>query len=279
MDSVAPMSNDLPVYVVHWNAPEWVKSTTDAFLASTIATRVTVIDNGPDDTPLALDVRVRVVRSGANLGYAGGANLGIAEWLAGDAELCVDRVSRRTARTRRVGAARRRGRRVARVRRHRPGSGRQRRVWAVLATTARVTDVAWASGTCLLLRRTCIEVVGGFDVEFGSYGEDVDLCYRAREAGWKVGCIRGVRVKGVGSVDHGFRTQMYVNQVRMRAKHAGSRQSGEDARRVPRAGRRRRVSLARATRSRVAPTGGRAGAGGPRARRVCSGIASACSPD
>ena len=83
------MSNALPVYVVHWNAPDWARSTTGSILDSTIATRVTVVDNGPYDRPLVLDERVRVVRSGGNLGYAGGANLGIADWLAGDADLCV----------------------------------------------------------------------------------------------------------------------------------------------------------------------------------------------
>jgi GT2 family glycosyltransferase len=219
------MSNGLPVYVVHWNARDWVKSTTESFLASTIATRVTVIDNGPDDAPLVLDSRVRVIRSGTNLGYAGGANLGITDWLAEDAEFCVvachdvqlepdvlERLVAVAGEFHEYGV-------IA------PEPGKNVTGGPLLGTTSRVTDVAWASGTCLLLRRTCIEVIGPFDAEFGSYGEDVDLCYRAREAGWKVGCVRGVTVKGAGSVNRGFRTQMYVNQVRLRAKHAGSRKA------------------------------------------------------
>jgi GT2 family glycosyltransferase len=219
------MPNGLPVYVVHWNARDWVKSTTESFLASTIETRVTVIDNGPDDTPLAVDARVRIIRSGANLGYAGGANLGIADWLAGDADFCIvachdvqlepDSLERLVAL---AGELRDYGVLA-------PAPGENVAGGPVLATTSRVTDVAWASGTCLLLRRTCIEVIGPFDAEFGSYGEDIDLCYRAREAGWKVGYARGVTVRGAGSVNRGFRTQMYVNQVRLRAKHAGSRKA------------------------------------------------------
>lgn len=224
-DTVGPMSSGLPVYVVHWNAPEWVKSTTESFLASTIATRVTVVDNGPGDTPPVLDARVRVIRSGANLGYAGGANLGIADWLGGDAELCViachdvelgpDTLQQLVAA---AGDFPDYGV-IA------PEPGENVAGGPVLATTSRLTDVAWASGTCLLLRRDCVEAVGRFDADFGSYGEDVDLCYRAREAGWNVGFVNGARVNGAGSADRGFRTQMYVNQVRLRAKHAGSRKA------------------------------------------------------
>src|SRR5437870_3097977 len=83
------MQRELPVYVVHWNAPEWVASTCESFLASTIPVCVTVIDNGPYTRDLVLDERVRVVRSGGNLGYAGGANLGVVDWLSGSADLCV----------------------------------------------------------------------------------------------------------------------------------------------------------------------------------------------
>jgi N-acetylglucosaminyl-diphospho-decaprenol L-rhamnosyltransferase len=57
-----------------------------------------------------------------------------------------------------------------------------------------------ASGTCLILRRTCIEQVGLFDEQFGSYVEDVDLGLRAREAGWSVRKIPEARASGVGSV-------------------------------------------------------------------------------
>ncbi len=222
MGSVPEMAIGLPVYVVHWNAPDWVKSTTDAFVASTIATRVTVIDNGPAGVPLALDARVRIVGTGGNLGYAGGANLGIADWLEGDAEFCViachDVTLAPDALERLVATAVDLGEYGVVA----PEPGENVASGPVLATTARITDVAWASGTCLLLRRGCIEDIGGFDEEFGSYGEDVDLCYRARAAGWKVGVVPGVAARGAGSANPGFRTQMYVNQVRLRAKHAGT---------------------------------------------------------
>ncbi len=46
--------------------------------------------------------------------------------------------------------------------------------------------VDWATGCCLLVRRACWEQLGGFDRDFFLYYEDVDLCRRARTAGWTV---------------------------------------------------------------------------------------------
>ena len=42
------------------------------------------------------------------------------------------------------------------------------------------------SGSCMLMRKACLDQVGGFDEQFFLYGEDVDLCYRIKQSGWKV---------------------------------------------------------------------------------------------
>jgi GT2 family glycosyltransferase len=46
--------------------------------------------------------------------------------------------------------------------------------------------VPWVTGCCLLLRRDCLEQLGGLDSDFFLYYEDVDLCQRARAQGWSV---------------------------------------------------------------------------------------------
>lgn len=46
--------------------------------------------------------------------------------------------------------------------------------------------VPWVTGCCLLARRACLEQLDGLDESFFLYYEDVDLCRRARAAGWEV---------------------------------------------------------------------------------------------
>ena len=43
----------------------------------------------------------------------------------------------------------------------------------------------WMLGAFLLLRRSMLEGIGGWDGGFRHYGEDIDLCYRAAKAGWE----------------------------------------------------------------------------------------------
>jgi N-acetylglucosaminyl-diphospho-decaprenol L-rhamnosyltransferase len=46
--------------------------------------------------------------------------------------------------------------------------------------------VDWLSGAALWLRRTALDVVGGWDERYFMYLEDTDLCWRLRRAGWKI---------------------------------------------------------------------------------------------
>ncbi len=48
----------------------------------------------------------------------------------------------------------------------------------------REREAGWLSGSCLLLRRSAFEDVGGFDPGYFMYFEDVDLCDRLAKHGW-----------------------------------------------------------------------------------------------
>ncbi|MGH3126373.1 MAG: glycosyltransferase family 2 protein [Gaiellaceae bacterium] len=43
----------------------------------------------------------------------------------------------------------------------------------------------WMLGAFLLMRRTMLEEIGGWDAGFRHYCEDIDLCYRAAQSGWE----------------------------------------------------------------------------------------------
>lgn len=55
-----------------------------------------------------------------------------------------------------------------------------------LKTDCKKREVGWLSAACLLTRREALEEAGLFDERFFLYFEDIDLCYRIREHGWKL---------------------------------------------------------------------------------------------
>ncbi len=50
-------------------------------------------------------------------------------------------------------------------------------------------DIAWVLGASIIVRRTIVEILNGFDERFFLYGEDLDLCLMVRKAGWHIGFI------------------------------------------------------------------------------------------
>lgn len=69
-------------------------------------------------------------------------------------------------------------------------------------------DADWVSGACMLVRRRAWEEIGGFDPRYFMYLEDVDLCWRAGRAGWRVGFVpaaRVVHIQGVSAARHPYR--------------------------------------------------------------------------
>lgn len=65
-------------------------------------------------------------------------------------------------------------------------------------------DVDWLCGSFLLIRRECLDQVGGLDERFFVYGEDIDWCLRARQAGWKVRFWPGAAMVHLGSASRPF---------------------------------------------------------------------------
>lgn len=47
-------------------------------------------------------------------------------------------------------------------------------------------DVFWASGACMLVRSDVFRKLGGFDADFFAHMEEIDFCWRAQLAGYKI---------------------------------------------------------------------------------------------
>jgi GT2 family glycosyltransferase len=78
---------------------------------------------------------------------------------------------------------------------------RARRKYQVVRGRAR-RRVPWVTGCCLLLRRACLQDLGGLDEGYFLYYEDVDLCRRAWRRGWSVWYEPALRVTHHGPL-HG----------------------------------------------------------------------------
>jgi GT2 family glycosyltransferase len=49
-----------------------------------------------------------------------------------------------------------------------------------------VREVFWATGACLFIRAECYHLVGGFDEDFFAHMEEIDLCWRLKNRGYKI---------------------------------------------------------------------------------------------
>lgn len=57
-----------------------------------------------------------------------------------------------------------------------------------------VIEIDSINGAFLFISRKCLEEIKGFDPVFFFYGEDIDLCLRAKKRGYKIGVLRDAKV-------------------------------------------------------------------------------------
>ena len=160
---------------------------------------------------------VHVITSPGNVGYARAANLGIAATRRADRRGAESRPHDGRGDGEGDAGALRRGAGARRVRTRasatstapttrRPGVRRRSRSRSRTAcsgcggrrtrsrpgtasstpTPTRPRSVDWVSGAAVWLRRSALDVVGGWDERYFMYMEDLDLCWRLRRAGFDV---------------------------------------------------------------------------------------------
>jgi N-acetylglucosaminyl-diphospho-decaprenol L-rhamnosyltransferase len=93
-----------------------------------------------------------------------------------------------------------------------PRSRRFGRYNLTFADPNQAMEVDSVCGACLLIRREAVERVGLLDERFFMYGEDLDWCLRARQAGWTVRYEPSVTVQhqhGAASRKRALRTTFH----------------------------------------------------------------------
>lgn len=74
-------------------------------------------------------------------------------------------------------------------------------------------EVFWASGACLFVRSDLYHQVGGLDDDFFAHMEEVDLCWRLKNLGYKIMCVPASEVFHVGGsiISYGSPGKTYRN--------------------------------------------------------------------
>jgi N-acetylglucosaminyl-diphospho-decaprenol L-rhamnosyltransferase len=96
-----------------------------------------------------------------------------------------------------------------------------------------VRTAEFLGGACLLVRREAVDSIGGFDEDFFLMSEEVDWCYRFRQADWDVLFYPGAEVVHVIGASHNpaLFKEIVRGHLRFLRKHRGLRVA-ERARRV-----------------------------------------------
>ena len=74
-------------------------------------------------------------------------------------------------------------------------------------------EVFWASGGCLMVKADLYHKIGGLDKDLYAHMEEVDLCWRLKNAGYKIGYIGQSTVFHVGGsvISYGSPQKLFYN--------------------------------------------------------------------
>lgn len=227
MTAHAPAA-DIAVVVVTYQSAETIGECLDRLRAADGVAQIRVVDNASTDGTLAIvqrhalaDPRVRFIANPDNPGFGTACNQGAddsdASWLAfvnPDCLVETDTLARLRTHAQtcareallgadlvdeagvRDGAARRRDPDFAAMLR----SAAARRLDVAADDAQTLQAVPAISGALMLLPRSLLERIEGFDQGYRLHAEDLDLCRRARDAGAFVAVVNDVRVVHVRGV-------------------------------------------------------------------------------
>lgn len=226
----APDIADIAAIVVTYQSAETIADCLTRLRAAEGVAQIRVVDNASTDGTLEIvqrhalaDPRVRFIANPDNPGFGTGCNQGTddsdAPWLAFvNPDCLVEHDTLARLRAHAQGVAREAllgadlvdeaGVRDAAARRRDPDfaamlrNADARRLDVAVDDAQTLQPVQAISGALMLLPRTLMQRIEGFDQGYRLHAEDLDLCRRAREAGAFVAVandVRVVHVRGVSS--------------------------------------------------------------------------------
>jgi N-acetylglucosaminyl-diphospho-decaprenol L-rhamnosyltransferase len=255
----------ITVVIVNWNSGSLLENCTRSLVANAHGCEIILVDNASSDSSLAFIPRIgseiKVIRNDRNLGFSAGSNLG---WRAGkgaevlflnpDTECLPESVQRLEQTINGNSGVWAVGGRLISPSgepqhgfnvRHFPtlaGVARQmfffdrilqagRRAPFVKAETSTLPiDVDQPAAACLMVTRTALERIGGFDEKFQpAWFEDVDLCRRILSCGGRIQYQPSALFLHHGGYSLGhmsresFLEVFHTNQIRYFRKHHGNR--------------------------------------------------------
>lgn len=76
-----------------------------------------------------------------------------------------------------------------------------------------ITEIFWASGACLFIRKETFEQLGGFDADFFAHQEEIDLCWRIQNSNLKIKYVPTSVIYHVGgaTLKEGSPEKTYLN--------------------------------------------------------------------
>lgn len=91
------------------------------------------------------------------------------------------------------------------------------RIWDTVETDIGQYDddiqTDWASGACFVVNASHFHQLGGFDAHYFAHMEEIDLCWRMRRSGWKIGYKGDVTVFHLGgaTLDRSSPRKLHLN--------------------------------------------------------------------
>jgi hypothetical protein len=231
------------VIILNWNGAAMLRKYLPSVVAHTPEAEVIVADNGSTDESLAVLKKefpsVRTIVLDKNYGFAEGYNRAIeqvdseyvvllnsdvevtAHWLAPlldymDAHAEVAAVQPKIRSDRQRSFFEHAGAAGGFINRLGYPYCRGRILWSVEEDKGQYDtpmEVDWTSGACMCVRTRVYKECGGLDAAFFAHMEEIDLCWRMRNAGWRLVCLPQSTVYhlGGGALSYDSPRKTYLN--------------------------------------------------------------------